>query len=478
MQNEFLLQEPVGRLIRKFSVPCVISLLVAALYNIVDQIFVANAAYLGSAGNAANTVVFPLTVVALAIAVMIGDGACAFVSISLGGGQAKRAHHAVGNAVVLVVSSSLVLTAVYFAFMDRILTLFGGTVNEETFAFAREYFAWIAAGIPFFMFGQAMNPIIRSDGSPRFAMATTVAGAALNVVLDPLFIFVFKWGMAGAAIATVAGQILTAACALSYLFRMRAVHLQQESFRPDRKVIACFLPLGISSFLAQASLVAAMASYNNMLRKYGALDPVFGQDAYAQIPMAVVGIVMKVFQIVISVVIGMAAGCIPVVGYNVGARRPDRARALFTRLLALEALVGLVALLVVELVPDRLIAVFGAANESAYYVAFALKAFRIFLSMVILACVNKAAFIFIQALGRPWLSTFLSMMREVVFGVLLPIVLPVFFGLDGILYSMPVADILTFAISAVVIAMVYRELSRDVRAFGLAVEGPRPVLES
>lgn len=194
----FLGQEKLGRLMGKYSVPCVISLLVAALYNIVDQIFIANAAYLGSDGNAANTVVFPLTVIALAIAVMIGDGCCAFVSISLGADRREDAHRGVGNAVVLSAAGGIVLCILYLIFSDEFIAMFGGTVNEKTFAFAKEYFFWIALGIPVYVFGQAMNPVIRSDGSPRFAMVSTVAGAVVNIILDPIFIFVFKWGMMGA----------------------------------------------------------------------------------------------------------------------------------------------------------------------------------------------------------------------------------------------------------------------------------------
>lgn len=328
--------EHIGTLMRKYAVPCIISLLVGALYNIVDQIFIANASYLGSYGNAANTVVFPLTVVALALAVMVGDGCCAFVSMALGRNELGKAKRSVGNAVVLIVAGSLVLTAVYLIFADRIIAMFGGTVNEETFRHSQEYFFYITLGIPFYM---------------------------------------------------------------------------------------------------------------------------FGQEQYAQIPMAVVGIVMKFFQIVISIVVGMAAGCIPIVGYNMGAEKKRRVRELFTKLLVAEALVGAVALVLAECFPRQLIAIFGAANESGYYTDFAIKAFRTYLCMMVLACVNKACFIFLQAVGKALSSTLLSMFREVVFGVGFALLLPVFFGLDGVLYSMPVSDILTFIISAIIIMKTYRELN-------------------
>lgn len=340
--NDFLEKQPIGSLMKKYAVPCVISLLVAALYNIVDQLFIANASCLGSYGNAANTVVFPMTVVALAIAVMIGDGCCAFVSICL-----------------------------------------------------------------------------------------------------------------GAAVATVMGQILTTILAIWYLCHMKAVKLKAGSFRVHSQLAGKYLALGITSFLSQISLVAAMAAINNMIRKYGALDPVFGQVKYAQIPMAVVGIVMKFFQIVISISVGTAAGCIPIVGYNIGAGRKDRVKSLFTRLLSVEAVVGAVALLIVELFPKQLINLFGAANESAYYTQFAIKSFRIYLCMMIFATVNKGTFIFLQSLGKAAASTAISLIREVVFGVAPASV----FGLDGVLYSMPVSDILTFLIAAVIIARTYQELS-------------------
>ena len=369
--NSFLVTQPIGSLMRRYAIPCIISLLVAALYNIVDQIFIANASYLGSYGNAANTVVFPLTVVALAIAVMIGDGCCAFVSISLGSGQTDRARKSIGSAILLSVLLGILLTTCYLLFSQ---------------------------------------------------------------------------------------QILTALLSVRYLCRMKAVRLDRSCFRLHGDLAKRYLPLGICSFLSQISLVAAMAAIQNMTLKYGALDPIFSQSQYAQIPLAVLGIVMKFFQIVISVAVGMAAGCIPIIGYNLGAERRDRAAGLLTRLILAEAAVGALALVIVELFPGQLIGLFGAANESTYYTQFAIRCFRVYLCMMVLATVNKAAFIYLQALGKSFLSTALSMIREVVFGVGLSLLLPRFFGLDGVLYSMPVSDVLTFLISAVVLVRTYRAL--------------------
>jgi putative MATE family efflux protein len=459
----FLGTEKVGRLMAKYAIPCIISLLVGALYNIVDQIFIANASYLGSYGNAANTVVFPLTVVALAIAVMIGDGCCAFFSLCFGKNDLKDADKSVGNSIGLTIAVSLILTLIYLLFQSPIVTMFGGTVNEQTYAYSMEYFFWISLGIPFYMFGQAMNPIIRADGSPKFAMACTLAGAAVNIVLDPIFIFGFKWGMAGAAVATVLGQIVTAAASVWYLLHPVTMRLSKTDFVWDLEIIGRTLSLGLCSFLSQISLVASMAAMNNMLRKYGALDPIFSQAELAQIPMAVVGIVMKFFQIVISIVVGMAAGCISIVGYNMGAGLYERVKALFIKLLQMEALVGLAAFIIVEFFPQYLVDIFGAANESSYYMEFALRAFRIYLCMIILACVNKAAFIFLQAMGKAFESTALSMVREILFGVGFALLLPRFFGLDGVLYSMPVSDILTAVLSAWIIYRTIHQLNQKIK---------------
>lgn len=458
--NQFLGTERIGRLMKQYAIPCIISLLVGALYNIVDQIFIANASYLGSYGNAANTVVFPLTVVALAIAVMVGDGCCAFVSIQLGKGKPADAKKSVGGSVVMILAASFVLMAVYMVFADGIIAMFGGTVNAETFKHSQEYFFYISLGIPFYMFGQAMNPIIRADGSPKFAMISTLTGAVVNIILDPIFIFLFKWGMMGAAVATVIGQAVTAVLAVWYLMHMKNIKPAKSDYALNISICGKTLLLGITSFLSQISLVAAMAAINNMLRKYGALDPVFSQAQYAQIPMAVVGIVMKFFQIVISIVVGMAAGCIPIVGFNIGAGQNKRVKELFTKLLTAEAAVGAAAMVLVEFFPRQLILVFGAANESVYYTDFAVKAFRVYLCMMVFACVNKACFIFLQAMGKAVASTALSMIREVVFGVGFALVLPMLFGLDGVLYSMPVSDALTFFIAAILIYRTYQELNR------------------
>lgn len=456
--NDFLEKEGLGKLMRKFSIPCVVSLVVAALYNIVDQIFIANADYLGSFGNAANSVVYPLTVVALALTMMLGDGCCTFVSISLGAKEKDNARYGVGNAVVTIIAAGIVLMAVFLIFQEPILTIFGARVNEETFRLSKEYFFWISLGVPFYMFGQAMNPIVRSDGSPRFSMAVLLIGAVINIVLDPIFIYVCKWGMMGAALATILGQIVSALMFAGYLFKMKTVRLDLDSFKIRLPVMKKIIPFGATSFLSQFSIVLSMAAVLNMVTKYGALDPVFSQAEYAHIPTAVVGIVMKFFQIVVSIAVGISAGCISVAGYNLGAKRYDRVRRLMALLLKVEAVVGLIATIIFLLFPHQLTNIFGGRSESVYYVDFSVKCIRIFLCMVVLTCINKGTFIYMQALGDAKVSTALSMVREVIFGVGLPLLLPLFFGLDGVLYFMPLADILTFVASVIVVVRTNKKL--------------------
>ncbi|MBQ3456283.1 MAG: hypothetical protein IJG36_07595, partial [Synergistaceae bacterium] len=285
-------------------------------------------------------------------------------------------------------------------------------------------------------------------------------GAGINIVLDPVFIFSFHLGMTGAAVATIMGQIFTAFMSLRYIaFKMKAVEFSRSNLHFHSALMRRYLPLGMCSFLSQIALVISVASVNMMIHKYGALDTIFGKPEYSQIPMAVIGIVMKFFQIVISVVVGLSASCTPIAGYNVGAGRPDRVKSLFTLLLKCEAVLGLIAFVIVEFFPEHIASLFGASGESIYYTAFTVKCFRTYLCLIILACINKASFIFIQAMGRPYISAGLSIIREVIFGAGLTIIMPMFMGLDGVLWSMPASDALTFVVSVCVIVMIYRELS-------------------
>ncbi|WP_338049750.1 MATE family efflux transporter [Pseudoflavonifractor phocaeensis] len=332
--NRYLAQAPIVPLMLKFAVPCTLSLLVSSLYNIVDQIFIGWG--VGYLGNGATNVVFPITVIALAAALMIGDGCAAFLSICQGKKDTETAHRSVGNAILMLLLCSVVLVALFALFRDPILAAFGATENNLPYAI--DYFSVIIIGIPFYIFTNGLNSIIRADGSPKFAMISTLVGCVMNVILDPIAIFLLDWGVTGAALATIAGQIVSAILGIVYLFRTRSFRLRKESFRPRWSLLTKILPLGVSSLLTQVSIVIIMGMMNTTLVKYGALSK-YGAD----IPMTVMGIVMKVFQIIIAFVVGIAAGCQPIVGYNYGAGNGRRVRQIFKTMMLAEAVVGVVA---------------------------------------------------------------------------------------------------------------------------------------
>ncbi|MCR5156078.1 MAG: MATE family efflux transporter [Butyrivibrio sp.] len=445
--NKYLAEEKIGKLLLKFSIPCIMSLLVSALYNIVDQIFIGRG--IGYLGNGATNVVFPITIISLAVALMIGDGCAAFLSLCQGKKDLKSANKSVGNAVTLLVGMGLLMTVLFAVFKSQILYAFGAT--ENNFVYASEYFNFIIIGIPFFVVGNGLNSIIRADGSPKFAMITTLVGCIINVILDPVAIFALGWGMMGAALATITGQIVTAICGIVYLTRAKSVRLSKKSFLPDTEIIGKFLPLGISSFLTQISIVVIMGVMNNVLVVYGARSK-YGAD----IPLTVVGIVMKVFQIVISVCIGIAAGSQPVIGYNYGAGEYRRVRQIFMAIVKAETVVGTVALILFEFFPLQITSIFG--SEDGLYNEFAVLSFRLFLSMIVLTCLQKSISVFLQALGKPVMSMGLSLLRDFVLSVPFAIVLPMFFGVEGALYSAPIADIGSIIAAAIMSAVMLKEL--------------------
>jgi Na+-driven multidrug efflux pump len=443
--NHYLAEEKVGKLLVKFSVPCILSLLVASLYNMVDQVFIGRG--VGYLGNGATNVVFPITVIALALALMVGDGCAAYLSLCQGRGNKEDAHHSVGNSLVVLLIISVVLTALFALCREQILWGFGAT--ENNIEYAREYFRYILVGIPFYIYSTALGSIIRADGSPQFAMVSTLVGCIINLILDPIAIFVLHWGMMGAAVATVAGQVVSALLCLYYLFHTKSFRLKKESFHLQGHVIRSVLPLGVSSFLTQISIVLIMAALNNVLVHYGALSR-FGED----IPMTVVGIVMKVFQLVVAFVVGIAAGAQPIIGYNYGAGNLHRVKEICGKILLAEIVVGLVALLSFQLFPLPIISIFGSGD--ALYNEFAVLAFRIFLGGILFSCVHKSACIVLQALGKPIMSTILSLLRDFVLAIPLALVLPIHYGVVGALYSGLIADVVVFVITLVIIGYVFR----------------------
>lgn len=449
--NSYLGEEKIGKLILKFSIPCIMSLLVSALYNIVDQIFIGRG--VGYLGNGATNVVFPITIISLAIALMLGDGAAAFLSLCQGKKDTESANKSVGNAVMLLAFFGILMAVIFGVFKAQILAAFGAT--ENNYAYANEYFNFIVLGIPFYVFGNGINSIIRADGSPKFAMITTLIGCVINVILDPIAIFVLHMGMTGAAIATITGQIVTAICGIVYLTRAKSFKLSIKSMAPSLEIIGKFLPLGISSFLTQISIVVIMGVMNNVLVIYGA------QSKYgADIPLTVVGIVMKVFQIVVSVCIGIAAGSQPIIGYNFGAAKYDRVKELFWTIVRAEVIVGAISLLLFEFFPLQITSIFG--SEDGLYNEFAVKAFRIFLSMIILTCVQKSISVFLQALGKPVMAMTLSLLRDFILSVPLAIILPMTLGVEGALFSGPIADIVTMIAVVIMSVVMLRELNKKI----------------
>ena len=449
--NRYLAQASIGSLILKFAIPCTLSLLVSSLYNIVDQIFIGWG--VGYLGNGATNVVFPITVIALAIALMIGDGCAAFLSICQGKKDAEQARRSVGNAVTLLVIFSIVLVVFFAVCRDSILAAFGATENNLPYAI--DYFNVIIIGIPFYVITNGLNSIIRADGSPKFAMLSTLVGCILNVILDPIAIFLLEWGVTGAAIATIIGQIVSAILGIWYLTRARSFHLQKSNFLPGKELLKKFLPLGISSLLTQISIVIIMGVMNTTMVKYGALSE-YGAD----IPMTVVGIVMKVFQIVIAFVVGIAVGCQPIVGYNYGAGYHKRVWKVFKTMILAEVVIGAISTLLFQLFPIQIISLFG--SESGLYNQFAEYTFRIYLSAILLCCVHKAISIFLQSLGKPVQSLVLSLLRDFILCVPMILLFPNLTdpGVIGPLYSAPVADVITIAIAVVMVAGVRKSLKK------------------
>lgn len=343
--------EPIGRLIAKFAIPCVISLLVNSLYNIVDQIFIGWG--VGYLGNGATNVVFPITIIALALSLMIGDGGAAYLSLKLGEGDLKSARKGVGNAVTMVTVVSIVLMAVFLIFINPILNLFGATDTLRPFAL--EYGYVIGIGLPFMMIPAAINSMIRADGSPKYAMFSMILGAVINTVFDPIFIFVFHMGVRGAAIATVMGQVASFIFSIVYMPRFKSVHFDAACFRPVWRTCKSILTFGISSFITQFAITIVMALTNNLLAKYGVAS-VYGSE----IPLTATGIVMKVNQILISILVGIAVGAQPIIGFNYGAKNFMRVKKALDIALVVSEIISIIAFLIFQFAPMSVVSLFGS----------------------------------------------------------------------------------------------------------------------
>ncbi len=428
--------EPIGRLIVKFAVPSVIALLVNSLYNIVDQIFIGWG--VGYLGNGATNIVFPITIIALALSMMIGNGGAAYLSLKMGEGEVETAKKGVGNAVTLVTIVSILLAVIFLVWIDPILTLFGAT--DVLRPFALEYGFIIGAGLPFMMISAAINSMIRADGSPKYAMLSMVIGAIINVILDPVFIFVFQMGVKGAAIATIIGQVASFVVSVLYMPHFKSVQLNKSSFAPCVKVSVNIVIFGLSSFITQFAITIVMALTNNLLAKYGA-QSVYG----AEIPLTATGIVMKVNQIMIAILLGIATGTQPIIGYNYGAKSYHRVKKALEISLIASEIVSVAAFLIFQFAPMSVVSLFG--SEEGLYNEFAVKAFRIFLMLCPLTGFQTIAAVYLQAVGKPVKSAILSLARQIIFFVPTALILPIFLGVEGVLWTGPVADGLAFLLS-------------------------------
>lgn len=428
--------EPIGRLIVKFAVPSVIALLVNSLYNIVDQIFIGWG--VGYLGNGATNIVFPITIIALALSMMIGNGGAAYLSLKMGEGEVETAKKGVGNAVTLVTIVSILLAVIFLIWIDPILTLFGAT--DVLRPFALEYGFIIGAGLPFMMISAAINSMIRADGSPKYAMLSMVIGAIINVIFDPVFIFVFQMGVKGAAIATIIGQVASFVVSVLYMPHFKSVQLNKSSFAPCAKVSVNIVIFGLSSFITQFAITIVMALTNNLLVKYGA-QSVYG----AEIPLTATGIVMKVNQIMIAILLGIATGTQPIIGYNYGAKSYHRVKKVLEISLIASEIVSVAAFLTFQFAPMSVVSLFG--SEEGLYNEFAVKAFRIFLMLCPLTGFQTIAAVKMQVMGKPVKSAILSLARQIIFFVPTALILPIFLGVEGVLWTGPVADGLAFLLS-------------------------------
>ena len=451
-------QERISKLLFKFSIPCVLGLLIGAFYNIVDQIFIGNSE-LGYLGNAATGVSFPILCVANAFAWCIGDGAAAYLSICAGRGDSDRAHKCVGTCITVTALIGVVLAAVCIVWAQPMMALFGA--SDQTLDMAVDYFVIVAAFFPVYLLFNMMNSMIRADGSPTFAMVAMLLGAITNIALDPLFIYAFHWGIAGAAWATVIGQTLSFLACAVYFRKPKTLRLTRRSFIPNGQVLRRVVTLGGSTFITQLSIVILSLVCNVTLAKYGALSA-YGQD----IPISVFSIQNKVYTIVCNIVVGIVLGGQPIFGYNYGAGNYKRVRQAYKQVLCASLVVGCVAVAIFELCPQIIINLFGTGND--LYLEFAVKAFRINLSLTMITCLVKLTSIFFQAIGKPVRAMLASLIRDVICFVPLALILPALLertnpgsGIDGILYAAPLSDIVALVAILALTIPFFRDLKKE-----------------
>ena len=448
-------QERISKLLVKFSFPCVMGLLISAFYNIVDQIFIGNSE-LGYLGNAATGVSFPVICIANAFAWCIGDGAASFLSICAGRKDTDLAHKCVGTGITITTMISVVLGAVCLIWARPLMMLFGA--SHQTVDMAVEYFRIVVAFFPFYLLLNVMNSMIRADGSPTYAMIAMLTGAVINIALDPIFIYVLKWGIAGAAWATVIGQIMSFLVCGIYFFKPKSFRLNKRSFIPNRQVLGRTVALGGSTFITQLSIVVLSLVSNIILAKYGALSK-YGPD----IPISVFSIQTKVYTVVCNIVVGIVLGGQPIFGYNYGAGNWGRVRQAYLLVLRATLIVGFSAVALFEIRPQLIINIFGSGD--ALYQEFAVKTFRIYLSLTMITCSVKLTSVFFQAIGKPIQAMLTSLVRDIVCFTPLALLLPAMLeqqesgsGINGILYAAPISDLVALVVILCLTISFFRQL--------------------
>lgn len=440
---------PVSSLMLKFAIPSIIGMLVSALYNIVDQLFIGQG--VGTNGNAATNIAFPFTTACMAVALLLGIGGASCFNLTLGMGNKKRAGFFAGNAITMLLASGIVITAITLAFLTPLLKFFGSP--SEVLPYAQEYVRVTAIGFPFLILTAGGGHIIRADGSPNMTMACNLTGAVINTILDALFVLVFKWGMTGAAAATVIGQVISAIIVLLYLRKFKTVELTLEHFKPHGATVKRIASIGMASCFNQLAIAIVQIVLNNSLKHYGALSK-YGENE----PLACAGIVMKVNMIVFSIVIGLAQGTQPIESFNYGARQFDRVKKAYRLAVIAGGAISIVAFVCFQLFPRQILSLFGEGSEN--YFEFGTKFFRIFLFFTWINCLQPITSTFFTSIGKPLKGVFLSMTRQMIFFIPFLIVMPLIFGINGIVYTGPIADMLS-AVVAIVMAMFdFRDMNR------------------
>lgn len=449
-RSEMLGNAPVTSLMIKFAVPSIIAMLVGALYNIVDQLFIGQA--VGQLGNAATNIAFPFSTSCLSLALLFGIGGASCFNLSMGRGDRERAPYFVGNAVLMMLICGVMLMAVTQVFLTPLLKLFGSP--DEVLPLAQEYVGITAWGFPFMIITTGGGHLIRADGSPRMTMLCNLLGAVINTVLDAVFVLGLDWKMTGAAWATVIGQVISGTVAIVYLTRYKTVHLGLKHLRIRWQYTGKIIAIGMASCINQLAMMIVQIVMNNLLKHYGALS-VYGESN----PIAVSGIVMKVNQITFSIVIGLGQGAQPIISFNYGARKYSRVRAALRSAITVGAGVAVLAFVLFQLFPREIIAIFGKGSDE--YFEFGVKFFRIFLFFTWLNCLQPIASTFFTSIGKSFKGAFLSLTRQILF--LLPplIVLPLFWGIDGMLWAGPFADLLSAVAAIIMIIVELRIMKRE-----------------